>query len=384
MVTNKILYICSNLFIQLFMHRKLLLYFIPVLLLGFIACQRDDDEPPAREIKSFSRLYVSTSDYQAGASTNFENVWVVDPADQESFPELSDIKGFVSGAKGGRTIHYTPTGGLVFQSSINTPGLNDTTIQVMAVNTLGTPANRAKVSNRNLDNVRGMYYTVVNNDTGTLPQEFLLTAQKSDTIANPYLYAFFRPQNSGFWSKPRYRMVLDFVPWGLIVNDKDVFIVKTGDQGGLVIYDNFTPNLITKADSLLTGITPSRELTINGSNNLRGISYSKTKDVLVLTDYSVNGNQVVDGRILIFDKFSSNTSTQNISPSRIIKGVNTGLVQPMDVAIDPREEGQYIYVADSGAKRVFRFLISDEGDVAPNSELNLNNRTPEGLSLDAR
>ena len=366
------------------MHRKFLLFFIPVLFIGVFACQRDDDEPPARENKSFSRLYVSTSDYQAGASSNFENIWVVDPADQETFPEENEIKGFVSGAKGGRTIHFSPTGGLLFQSSINTPGLNDTTIQVLTVNTLGTPGVRAKLSNRNLDNVRGMYYTVVNNETGTLPQEFLLATQKSDTIANPYLYAFYRPQNSGFWAKPRFQMVLDFIPWGLTVDNKDVYIVKTGNEGGIVVYNEFTQNLITKSDTTLTNIAPSKILTITGSNNIRGISYSKTKDVLVLTDYSVNGNQVENGRILIFDKFSAHTSTSTISPSRVIQGVNTALIQPMDVAIDPRDEGQYIYVADSGAKRVFRYLISDEGNVAPNGELNLRNRTPEGLSLDAR
>jgi hypothetical protein len=56
------------------MRRIIFLYLIPALLIGAISCQRDDDEPPAREIKAISRLYVSTSDYQAGASTNLENV----------------------------------------------------------------------------------------------------------------------------------------------------------------------------------------------------------------------------------------------------------------------------------------------------------------------
>src|SRR5690606_17923721 len=116
-----------------YMRKLLFLYLIPTLLIGVISCQRDDDEPPAREIKAISRLYVSTSDYQAGASTNLENIWIVDPADADTFPAESDVKGYVSAAKGGRTIHYSPlSNGLIFQSGINSPGLNDTSIQVLS------------------------------------------------------------------------------------------------------------------------------------------------------------------------------------------------------------------------------------------------------------
>jgi len=370
------------------MRKILFLYFIPALLIGVLSCQRDDDEPPAREMKAISRLYVSTSDYQAGASTNLENIWTVDPADGDEFPLDTDIKGYVSAVKGGRTIHYSPlSNGMIFQSSINLPGTNDTSIQVLNVNIQGGLSSRAKLSNRRFDNVRGMDYTVVNNNTGTLAQEYLLAIQKSDTVANPYLFAFYRPVSAGFWAKPRFQMVLDFIPWGLTINEKDVYIIRTGDsniEGGVVAYKDFTQNFIEKTDTTLTGISPSYTLTIEGARNLRGISYSPAKDILVLTDYSVTGNVVGNGRILIFENFSSRTTTEKITPTRIIQGAATKLQQPMDVAIDPREGGEYIYVADSGAKRVLRYLITDEGNIAPNDELNLKNRSPESLSLDAR
>jgi hypothetical protein len=371
-----------------YMRKLLFLYLIPTLLMGAISCQRDDDEPPAREIKAISRLYISTSDYQAGASTNLENIWIVDPADGDDFPVESDVKGYVSAAKGGRTIHYSPlSNGLIFQSGINSPGLNDTSIQVLSVNVLGVPSSRAKLPNRRLDNVRGMHYTVVNNATGTLAQEFLLAIQKSDTVATPYLFAFYKPINSGFYAKPRFQMALDFIPWGITMDEKDVYIVRTGDasiEGAVVSYKGFAQNLIEKSDTTLTNISPTYTLTIEGARNLRGISYSKSKDILLLTDYSVVGTEVRDGRILVFENFSSHTTTQKITPTRIITGAATKLKQPMDVAIDSRADGKYIYVADSGSRRVFRFLIEDNGNVAPNAELNLRGRTPESISLDAR
>ena len=365
------------------MRKYLFLFLVPAILISVVSCQRDDDEPPSREIKAISRLYVSTSDYQAGASTNISNVTVIDPADQDQFPESNTFYTYVSAAKGGRMIHYTPESGLVFQGSINTPGTLDTTIQVMRVAINGVISSAAKLSTRRLDNVRGLHYTVVN--SGNLNEEFLVALNKSDsTHIKPYLFGFRKPTSTGFYAKPRFEMELDFIPWGLTIEDKDVYIVKTGDNGGVVAYKNFTQNFIDKVDTVLTNIPASYTLTVNGSKNLRGISYSNSQDILVLTDYDVVNNVPQNGRILIFENFSAQNSSQTITPTRVIQGNASLLKQPMDVAIDPRAEGKYIYVADAEAKRIFRYLITDAGDVAPNVELNLNNKTPMSISLDAR
>lgn len=366
------------------MRRFLFFFLIPALFVSAISCQRDDDEPAPRELKAISRLYVSTSDYQAGASTSISNVTVIDPADQDAFPAANTFYTYLSAVKGGKMIHYTPESGLVFQGSINTPGTLDTAIQVMRVAINGGLSTVAKLATRRLDNVRGLYYTVVN-DGPTLSEEMLIALNKSDSShIKPYLFAFRKPTSTGFLAKPRFEMQLDFIPWGLTINNKDVFIVKTGENGGVVAYKDFTQNFIDKVDTVLTNISMSYELTVTGAKNLRGISYSKSKDILVLTDYDVESNMPKNGKILIFENFSTQNTTKSISPTRVITGLTSLLQQPMDVAIDPRADGKYIYVADAQAKRVFRFLIEDEGNVKPNVELNLDNKTPMSLSLDAR
>ncbi len=69
------------------------------------------------------------------------------------------------------------------------------------------------------------------------------------------------------------------------------------------------------------------------------------------------------------------------------------LRNPISVAIDNREGARYLYVADSQVDAeqtggtpgaVLRFLITDSGDVQPNEVLRIPNRTPVGVSLDAR
>lgn len=365
------------------MRKYLFLYLIPALLLGAISCQRDDDEPPVREEKEISRLYVSTSDYQAGASTNFYNVYIVDSVDKENI--VDSIYPFQSAAKGGRTIHFAPSGSVVFQASMNTAGTNDTTIHVMRVNKQGGLSQTARISNRRYDNVRGLFYTVANNNSGTVTESYLLAANKSNIDQFGNLFVFRNPSSAGNYRVPSFRIPLQFIPWGVTVYDKDVFMVKTGTDGGIVVYKGLTQTLLDKADTLLN-ISPSYTLTVKGSQNLRGISYSRVKDILVMTDYSIVGNVVSGGRILIFENFSSHVESKDITPSRIIEGPNTKLIQPMDVAIDSRENGIYIYVADpgEGAKRVFRYAISDNGDVVPNAEISIPGRTPESISLDAR
>ena len=362
--------------------RKYLFYFIPVLLLGYlVSCVRDDDEPPEREIKAFSRLYVSTSDYQAGAATSLENVWVIDPADEDEFPDEKDIKGYISAAKGGKVIHFSPlSDGMIFQGSMNAPGTLDTSIHILSVNKLGAVSTRAKLSNRRYDNVRGLFYTVVN--SGQLNEGYLVAVNKSDSLANASMFMFKRPETGGY--RPRFQMSLDYIPWGLTIDGKDVYVVKTGGQDAIVAYKGFTQNLVEKVDTNLVNILPSYSLTVAGAKNLRGISYSKAKDILVLTDYDVESNVIKNGRILVVEQFSTHNTTKSITPTRIIQGDATKLKQPMDVAIDTRADGKYMYVADAGSNLVLRYLIDDDGNVSPKGSLAFKGRSPQSISLDSR
>ncbi len=356
--------------------KNLLLYLFPLLLcVTFVSCQRDDDEP-IKVTRQISRLYVSTSDYQANSNTDFYNVWAIDPVDSIDFPDISKIYKFASSALGGNTIHYSPNSdGLLFQGSMNSPVFRDTAIQVMTISRQGVLTNSGLLGNRLYNRVRGLHYTVVVD--GQVNQDFLLAVNAGDTVN---LFAFDRPRNKRGFTKPRFQTELDFNPWAILVNGQDVIISKAESDGGVVVYKDYTKKLLNTVDTVLQ-VSKSYELKIDGASNIRGMSYSKSKDILVLTDYEGEGVNT-KGRILVIENFSSYNSNAVITPTRVIK--SDKLIQPLDVAIDPREDGKYLYVADPIARRVFRFLIDDNGTVSPNQELNLMGRAPQSLSLDAR
>lgn len=349
----------------------------------FLACMRDDDEPTVVS-RAISRLYVSTSDYDGSNGNNYNNVFVVSPADSSVFPpaNLDSIYAFTSSARGGRFIHYTPySNGLIFQGSQNSPVYIDTAVQMMTVSNTGVIRNTGKLGNRNFNNVRGLGYTIVN--SGTVSENFLLMVN-ADTLA-----VVDRPTSKGSSSlvRPRFHMLLDYNPWGINITDRDVFVssftnaTKPSSINGVVVYKNLTSKFIENTPDSTLRDYARFNLTIAGANNIRGLSYSKAKDLLVVTDYIGEGNQS-QGRVMFFDRFSQYTASATITPNRIIN--STALKQPLDVAIDTRNEGKFIYVADPIAKVVFRFLITDQGNVTPNQQINLFGRSPVSISLDSR
>lgn len=366
-------------------------YFLLILLLCtglfFLACERNDDEPIIGTRK-ISRLYVSTSDYDPNAGDNFYNVYVVDPADSSVFPPLDSIYKFRSGAKGGRFIRYTPfNNGLVFQASQNAPGDIDTAIQVMSVSPTGVLGINHRLSTGKFNNVRGIDYSMKRE--GDVVGEYLLVLNSN--IINDTLYVVNNPSRSNSRLRPRYELPLVYNSWSVQVSDYDVLVSsysntnKPGSINGVMVYKDLIKKFLSEnADTLLANASvPRLELSVKDATNIRGLSYSRLKDLLVLTDYSGQGDDA-KGRILFFDDFSTKSNESGtIVADRIITSTGT-LKQPLDVSIDTREGGKYIYVADAGAKRVFRYLLSDHGEVAPNLELNLGGRTPQSVSLDAR
>src|SRR5690606_14694543 len=165
----------------------------------------------------------------------------------------------------------------------------------------------------------------------------------------------------------------------------DMLLSKTGVDGGILVFKNFVNVVNAKADTLVKDIGPTYTLTVPGTSNIRGFSYANTSDVLVASDYTGNG---VDGKVLIFENFSQNTSSTTLTPTRVISGASTKLQQPLDVAIDSREGAKYIYVADAGAKKILRFHLTDNGNVAPDAELSVGSGsvpyTPQSIFLDSR
>lgn len=364
-------------------------------MISIAGCKRNDEEPE-RVRKPVSRLYVSTSDYAAGsAAQTIPNVWVWDNVNQEELPGRDYLKSFISAAKGGRMIHYSPfNGGRLFQGSMNPASNLDTAVHVMEISKTGVLNNRGSLNNRRYDKVRGLYYTVVNE--GQLSEDFLLFANASDTtkgtppdqpaIANYSLFAIQRPSSSGRLSLPRYTMKLSHNPWAVLAIDRDL-VISRADEGNaaIVVYKQFINRLMQNGDSTMNE-SDHYVLKIPVAKNIRGISYSKSADILMVTDFELSTSVPSEnvGRILIFEKFSEYKAAQDITPTRIIEGDLTQLKEPTDVAIDGKADGKYFFVADPFAKRVFRFLISDNGNVKPNGELNFDNRPPVSVSLDSR
>src|SRR5690606_32460236 len=127
-------------------------------------------------------------------------------------------------------------------------------------------------------------------------------------------------------------------------------------------------------------------LTVEGSASVRGVAFSEELDLLVLADY---GTSSLDGSVYILENAKALLSdpAATVTPTRVIKGTRTGLISPIDVAIDSRDGKQSIYVADAGGNgAVARFNLSDNGNVAPNAVIEgfAEGRIPAGLFLDAR
>lgn len=359
------------------------IFHVLVLLTGFIAlsgCLREDNEPD-RPLRPISRLYVSTSEYEVNTDlTRLPNIYVIDPADATDLERISSR--YTSGARGGNRILYDPEFRGVFQSAVNNPSYIDTTVQVLNLNQeTGLLGAWATIISDQLNAVRGMDYHAYSRQ--------VLFVNSSGASSNILVYR--NPQTKRNPVPPDFRVPITGIganqlPTALMIHDISLdaanlqnitYMTTVGTNSQIVGYNNLMQRLI--GDTVVNNVSPDFVLTIPNANNLSGISYSPTLDLLVLTDYTNN-----QGRILFFENFSSHNTTGSITPSRLIEGSATLLQTPRDVEIDIRENAIYLYVADPGDRSVLRFRIDDEGNVAPNARLVIEGRTPVGISLDAR
>ncbi|WP_156306128.1 hypothetical protein [Sphingobacterium endophyticum] len=344
--------------------------------LGFYSCEKDDDEPPESNV--FSRLYISYSNYNPNTSaTKFNNVVLLPFSDDSlmskgAAPSLTD-------AKGGRSIYFNPSAQLVFQSS-NYALEADTFINKMTIGLTGGLSNSGRISHRFLNNVRGMVFHP------SLDKLYAINI-KPDTSR---FYVLDRPRGLTTFHKPgqTYQFKNDNEYWDVTIVKSGLVVSKSGTNGGVEIYDN----LIVSRDSTINSVDPSKILTVENSSNIQGMSVDTVNNMLALTDYVQQGtatNPTYVGRILIFDDYNAiSQASGTIKPSRIIEGVSTKLLQPVDVELDFRKESKYLYVADPVSKAVYRFLKSDNGNVAPNATYTYSQSgimfSPMGISLDAR
>lgn len=344
-------------------------------LLAVGSCMRNDDEPeyPKRPI---ARLYVSIENYQTDASKDdIDNVVLIDPADTS---EMYVALNHDSDAQGGAGIYFDPSASRLFQA-----GYNDTTIRVMTVGELGTLGNSGSIGNRLLSQMRGIVYHH--------PTKMLYVASNAMNNGTTTIYGFYQPMNRAGFTRPdrTFRLGGGMRPWDVLLWNDSLLVSNSGADGGVSLYGN-----LSVLDTLPVNLEALSTVRIEGATAIRGIAFVDSLDILVAADYGTGSlnDPVADGRIYIIEgiKAHLNTTSATVSPTRTISGSLTGLTGPVDVAIDPRGEAgrRTIFVADRNERKISRFRLSDNGNVAPEAAVGLdtlnNNRYPFGMHLDVR
>lgn len=358
------------------MSRTSLLYYTFALLavvLGFYACERNDGEPTL-DMRQFTRLYVSFEEYrrpdQPPADTNLRIIY---PADSSEFTFNGR---HVSSVKGGGVMHFAHIASevrAIFHASVNRAGTHDTLISILNVGSSGSVTNAGLLGSRYYNNVKGMVYHQAANVLYVV----------NGTGPDAGVYVVESPRYSTREKQPVKKLRnASLNMWGAAYENDRLFASKTTAPGGIYVFEGITRMEVNSQDSI--GLLDyARILKIEDATGLRGLFYDTVNNVMAVTDASDIG------RILIFEDFSSMVGSETpITPTRIITGTNTGLVRPVDVVIDTREEGAYLYVVDNSARKISRFLLTDNGDVEPNKVINTSDlqygRTPVSLALDTR
>ncbi|TYR35988.1 hypothetical protein FXV77_11135 [Sphingobacterium phlebotomi] len=344
-------------------------------ILGFYACERDDAEPNL-EMRKFTRLYVSFEEYTIGKNPPDTNVRIIYPADSSVFAFNGR---HVSQVQGGGPIYYEshPSVNAIFQASVNRAGTNDTSIAVLSMGSSGALNNAGLPKSRYYNNVRGMVFHARTN--------VLYVVNGSGPDAG--VYVMDRPRYANREKQPVKKLRnSSLAMWGAAYQNERLFTSKTSSPGGIYVFDNIANREVNPQDSI-GRLDYTRILEIEGASNLRGLFYDTVKNVMAVAQTG-DGN-AGSGRILIFENFSDLVEEEGtITPTRVITGTNTGLISPVDVVIDTRETGVYLYVADREAKKISRFRYTDDGDVEPDKVIDTSSlkdgSTPVSITLDTR
>lgn len=342
-------------------------------ILGFYACEREDGEPNL-EMRKFTRLYVSFEEHTPSKNPPDTNIRIIYPADSSVFAFNGR---HVSQVQGGGSIYFEPQLNAIFQASVNSAGTNDTSIAVLSMGSSGSLSNAGLPKSRYYNNVRGMVYHL---QTNVL---FVVNGSGSDAG----VYVMDRPRYANNEKQPVKKLRnSSLVMWGATYRNDMLFTSKTSSPGGIYVFEGITSKEVSEADSI-GQLNYDRILEIEGATNLRGLFYDTVKNVMAVAQMG-DGATVGSGRILIFENFSSMVNEETITPTRVITGSNTGLISPVDVVIDTRTTGVYLYVADRVARKISRFLYTDDGNVEPDKVIDTSNlqdgRTPVSITLDTR
>ncbi|HWV72073.1 MAG TPA: hypothetical protein VN040_10170 [Pseudosphingobacterium sp.] len=357
--------------------KRILLYSLLILCIAAVwyACKKADDEPiyPTAPI---SRLYISLSDLESSETAQFRNVMVIDPADSTvGTNELPVADSYDTDPKVGMGITFDPTIKRVFQVS-----RNDSTIRLFTVNAAGAlTASTSFKDTINLREGRAIAYHRASDQL--IVTDNALNASSIHIFSNPLRLTGQR--------KARKRLLLESQPYGIALSEKadsSMMVSMLGAKKEIWQYN--LENISDIPDSTVnTDTKPIGRISISTATDLRGIAYSSALDILVIADIGIVNQSSPDGSIYIIENALSKFTTTGgaITPDRVISGSNANLVDPIDVAIDDRDDKEhYIYVTDRFGRRISRFLLSANGNIAPNATRSVSPMTPEFIYLDAR
>lgn len=359
--------------------KRILLYSLLILSIAGIwyACKKADDEPiyPTAPI---SRLYISFSNEESSETPQYSNVMVIDPADSTvGTNQLPAGDSYDTDPKQGAGVTFDPTIRRAFQVS-----RKDSSIRLFNVSELGAlTASTSFKDTINLRSGRAIAYHRASD-------QVIVTDNDPNESS---IHIFSNPLRLTGQRKARKRLLLNVQPYGLALSEKvdsSMMVSIQGAQGEIRLYDLSEISKLPDSTVTVANAEPGARIGINAATDLRGISYSSALDVLVVADIGIVDQSSPDGRIYVIENALEKFKTGGtITPDRIISGGNANLADPIDVAIDDRDDKpHYIYVADRFGRRISRFLLSDEGNIAPNATRQITNpdRTPEFIYLDAR
>jgi hypothetical protein len=333
-------------------------YFLSLLLLAtsIIACKKNDDEPilpPTR----ISRLYVSFSDVQTDdLAVPFNNIAVFDPADSVS---LAQPVYFNSQVVEGAGIFFNPTAKRAFQGSVQ-----NFTIKTFSVSVSGVLGPGTSFTDSTLTSQPDMAYDAVSTNLYV-----------SNNLTNSiHAYEKGAQRNGILKNGPNKRFVLSAQPRGLVLDNDSIMVVLRTSDGVNEI------GLLENPSKIDSGIVSlAKKITVTGASDLRGIAYSHKLNLLVVSDAATSKVYFIENAREAF--------TQNLAfaSNELLSGALTRISQPIDVAIDDRDDKMFLYVADraESTKSILRFNLSDRGNVAPQTVFALP-LLPASIYLDAR
>ncbi len=347
--------------------QSLTLFLLMFLLMAgsFTACKRN----PPIEKKEISRLYVS----YANTETGIANLEVFEETDKN--PTL--VLQANTEAKDGNGVFVDQATDILFQASRQNKSVS---VFANASMLSSNPPPMTIFTDNSLNSAREIAY-----DNGS---KTLFVANNADSSIRVYM----SPASlSGNVTGKKLKLSAE--PWGIHYDASSNRLLVLIDKNGrrIEVYKNpssLAEGMISPNSVFNVADRPNGELT-----RLHGLTYSSKLDVLLITEIGeaaapstpVSGKPAfnADGGIYIFANAGSKlASGGTFNADRIIYGSNTGLGNPVDIAIDDVNE-KLIYAAEKANKKILIFKLSDKGNQSP-AMIIPTEKLPEDIFLDIR